>query len=96
MRSVVAQVEGSQTLKAAKEAASSMEEATYAEQLHLDRLLGGKKSDQWCGVHLGSSMLSVPGVCGGAGCLYADWVPVMFSPMLCTRPAAQLKHSSMV
>ena len=46
--SLGAQVEGATTLKAAKEAASEMSDATFAEQLHLDRLLGGKKSGQWC------------------------------------------------
>lgn len=65
-----AQVEGTTTLKAAKEAASEMSEVTYAEQLHLDRLLGGKKSDQWCGSYLGlstavcpSGVLVIPPVC---------------------------------
>ena len=41
-------MEGATTLKAAKEAATEMSDVTFAEQLHLDRLLGGKKSDQWC------------------------------------------------
>ncbi|KAK9826186.1 hypothetical protein WJX81_005677 [Elliptochloris bilobata] len=39
-------VEGATTLKAAKEAASMTEEVSYAEQLHLDRLLGGRAIDQ--------------------------------------------------
>lgn len=58
-----AQVEGATTLKAAKEAASEMSDVTYAEQLHLDRLLGGKKSDRWCGAWLWSSVPCVTAPC---------------------------------
>ena len=60
-----AQVEGATTLRAAKEAASEKSNVTFAEQLHLDRLLGGKKSDQWCAAWQGMSMLGGTVPCMG-------------------------------